>query len=147
MVSFVCICGMQWTTGRMSTAYVVYRVIVAALIVAWVIADFLQEAGHFYSHNYAIWLVFATNWSILTICVTAVWMALTSVYYYYATRHRSLGIFLCQSLRLLHSFHWGRQQSDLCLFVWSLKAEIEHGWNRSLASLRLMSIYNKMKHI
>jgi len=77
----------------MSTAYVVYRVIVAILMVAWVIADFLEEAGRFYRYNYAIWLVFATNWSMLTICITAVWMAVTSVYYYYGTRYRSLGIF------------------------------------------------------
>jgi len=76
----------------MSTAYVVYRAIVAILLVAWVIADFLHEASRFYRYNYAIWLVFATNWSMLAICVTAVWMAITSVYYYFGTRHRSLGI-------------------------------------------------------
>jgi len=77
----------------MSTAYVVYRAIVAVLIVAWVIADFLYEAGRFYRHNYAIWLVYATNWSMLAICITAIWMAITSVYYYYGTRYSSLGIF------------------------------------------------------
>jgi len=75
----------------MSTAYVVYRTIVAILLVAWVIADILYEAGRFYSHNYAIWLVYATNWSMLVICITAVWMAITCVYYYFGTRHRSLG--------------------------------------------------------
>ena len=83
----------QWTTGRMSTAYVVYRVIVAVLMVVWLIADFLYEAGRFYRYNYAIWLVFATNWSMLAVCVTACCMAVTSVYYYYATRYRALGIF------------------------------------------------------
>jgi len=82
----------QWTTGRMSTAYVVYRVIVAVLMVVWVIADFLYEAGRFYRYNYAIWLVFATNWSMLAVCITAVWMAVTSVYYYHGTRYRCLGI-------------------------------------------------------
>ena len=77
----------------MSTAYVVYRVTVAVLMVAWVIADFLYEAGRFYRHNYAIWLVFATNWSMLAVCITTIWMAVTSVYYYYGTRYRSLGTF------------------------------------------------------
>ena len=75
----------------MSTAYVVYRAIVAILMVAWVIADIMYEAGRFYRHNYAIWLVYATNWSMLAICVTAVWMAITCSYYYFGTRHHVLG--------------------------------------------------------
>jgi len=75
----------------MSTAYVVYRVIVAVLMVAWVVADILCEPGRFYRYNYAIWLVFATNWSMLAVCITSVWMAVTCVYYYVGTRHRGLG--------------------------------------------------------
>ena len=76
----------------MSTAYVVYRVTVAILMVAWVVADFLNEASHFYRQNYGIWLVYATNWSMLAICITAVWMAITCVYYYFRSRHYYLGI-------------------------------------------------------
>ena len=76
----------------MSTAYAVYRVIVALLMIAWVIADILYEGGRFYRHNYAIWLVFATDWSMLAVCTTTVWMAITCVYYYFGTRYLSLGI-------------------------------------------------------
>ena len=75
----------------MSTAYVVYRVIVAIPIVVWVIADFLYEASRFYRYNYAIWFIFVTDWSLLAICITAVWMAITCVYYYVGTRHGYLG--------------------------------------------------------
>jgi len=82
----------------MSTAYVAYRVVVGVLMVAWIIADFLLEAGRFYRYNYATWLVFATNWSMLAITVTAVCMAATSVYYCYRTRYRGLGTYIVLSI-------------------------------------------------
>lgn len=77
----------QWSTGsRISTVYLVYRVLVAALLVTWVVADFLDEAGRWYSFDYALWLIFATNWSLILLAVVSLMMATSTCYYYVQTR-------------------------------------------------------------
>jgi hypothetical protein len=82
----------QWTAGgRLSAAYVVYRVVVSVLVVAWVVADLLNEAGRWYSYSYVIWFVFATNWAMIILCASTVWMAVSSLYYYCRQR-RSQGL-------------------------------------------------------
>lgn len=68
----------QWSWGRISTSYVAYRVAVAVLMVAWVVADFCVEAGRWYSFNRGIWLVFATNWSFLLLVASCVVQAVTA---------------------------------------------------------------------
>lgn len=72
----------QWTWGRISVTYVIYRLLVAILVIAWAFGDFFDEAGRWYSFNYAIWLVFATNWSLFCLSVNCVVMAITTTYYY-----------------------------------------------------------------
>lgn len=73
---------LQWTWGRISVTYVIYRLLVAILVIAWAFGDFFDEAGRWYSFNYAIWLVFATNWSLFCLSVNCVVMAITTTYYY-----------------------------------------------------------------
>lgn len=72
----------QWTLGRISLTYLIYRISVAVLVIAWATADFFDEAGRWYSFNYAIWFVFATNWSLLFLCASCVAMAASTAYYY-----------------------------------------------------------------
>lgn len=61
--------------------YVIYRIAVATLLVAWVAADFCVDAGTVFSSNSAIWLIFATNWSFLALVSSGVAMAMTSTYH------------------------------------------------------------------
>lgn len=72
----------QWTWGRISVTYVIYRLVVAVLVIAWALGDFFDEAGRWYSFNYAIWLVFATNWSLFCLCINCIVMAATTTYYF-----------------------------------------------------------------
>ena len=68
-------------------AYVIYRVVVAILFIAWILADFLDEASKFYSDHYAIWLVFATNWSFLLLGVCAAMHAAIVLTAYIRAKH------------------------------------------------------------
>lgn len=71
----------QWSSGRLHVTYVIYRIAVATLLVAWVAADFCVDAGTVFSSNSAIWLIFATNWSFLALVSSGVAMAMTSTYH------------------------------------------------------------------
>ena len=67
--------------------YVLYRLAVAALFLVWIVADFFDEATAFYSDNYALWLIFATNWSFLLLGVTSVYQATVTTMYYIQERN------------------------------------------------------------
>jgi hypothetical protein len=82
----------QWSAGgQISTIYFVYRLAAAAVLVIWVVCDFLDEAGRWYSFDYGLWFIFATNWSMVALVVTAVMMAISTTYYYIRTRCQKRG--------------------------------------------------------
>ncbi|KAK2141293.1 hypothetical protein LSH36_1126g00036 [Paralvinella palmiformis] len=75
----------QWNIPWL--VYVIYRVVVALLFTAWILADFFDEAGKFYKDDYAIWLVFATNWGFLLLGVCAVMHAVIVLTAYVKSKH------------------------------------------------------------
>ncbi|GFS25864.1 protein rolling stone [Elysia marginata] len=57
--------------------YLLYRAVVAVVLVIWVAGDIVYETRNFYSGSTWLWLIFATNWSFLALAITAVVLAIT----------------------------------------------------------------------
>lgn len=49
---------------------------------AWVVADIIKEASNWYAHNYMIWFLLATNWSLLFVAMYSVISATITTFYY-----------------------------------------------------------------
>ena len=60
-------------------AFTVYRVIYAVALIAWISYDFSKEYNDHYQDKPQIWLVYATNWSFILTCISAIVMAMLAV--------------------------------------------------------------------
>ena len=76
----------QWAVFR-QLHYVLYRFGACFLIMAWVLADFLHEAATFYSEDYSVWFIFATNWSFMMLALSSLLQAIYAIYYLLHVEH------------------------------------------------------------
>ncbi|OWF39521.1 protein rolling stone-like [Mizuhopecten yessoensis] len=69
----------QWPINQ--KIYVAYRLMIAAGMVGWIIADVMYETEVFYSDRRWLYLIYATNWSFILLGLTAIIQAVCVTFY------------------------------------------------------------------
>ena len=69
----------QWPMDH--RVYITYRLAVSIGFLAWVASDAIYETNAFFKEKPWSYLIYATNWSFLLLASTAMFMAITTLYY------------------------------------------------------------------
>ncbi|KAL8600097.1 hypothetical protein ACOMHN_009704 [Nucella lapillus] len=63
--------------------YLLYRGVVALTFTSWLIGDTVYETTEWLGGTWWRWFLYATNWSLLLLTLSALFQALTSLMYAY----------------------------------------------------------------
>lgn len=93
----------QWPFRK--RPFLLYRVIMALVLNAWLLGDVAYETQQFYSGAIWRWFVFATNWSFLLLALSAILQAVTSCIYSWKS-HWIIDPQYCRSMPVILQLQW-----------------------------------------